>query len=188
MNVMIAQELFLSKRYAQAFLSLYDKKITPKVLDSLLDLYAFLKKRRPTFVLLVSPALKIEQKLTLLQKGLEYYDLVDVVTPIAALLLRHGRIELAIPVLDQIICLHHRMHNIVPVLVKVSHEISDQERIQLSAFAQSLFTTSTVKPTFIVQKELISGICIKSENVLWERSLANVLDSIKQTLLGTAQS
>lgn len=185
---MVAQELFLSKRYAQAFLSLYDEKITPKVLDSLCDLLSFLKRRRPSFVLLFCPTLSTEQKLALLQKGLEYYNLADFLTPIITLLFNHKRIELAKPVLEQIIRLHYNQHDVVPVVMGTSHEISDQEKKELSVFAQSLFKAATIKPTFVVQKELISGIRIKSENVLWERSLASVLDSIKQTLLGPAQS
>jgi len=185
---MVAQELFLSKRYATAFLSLYDKKITPAVLHSLQDLLVFLEGRRPTFVLLVCPTLDIQQKIALLEKGLEKYHLADVIMPIATLLLQHKRIELAVPVLEQIVRLHHKMHGIVPVVIQTSHSITRQEQEQLSIFAQSLCKARSINPTFVVQKELISGIRIKSENVLWERSLANVLDSIKQTLLGLAQS
>ncbi len=185
---MVAQELFLSKRYAAAFLSLYDKKITSDVLESMQDLLAFLKKRKPTFVLLVCPSFDAEKKVALLRKGLEYYCLSDLLMPIATLLLQHKRIELAVAVLEQIIRLYHKEHNIVSVIIETSHDITQQEQKQLSIFAQSLCKAKNIDASFEIKKELISGVRIKSENVLWERSLANVLDSIKQTLLGLAQS
>src|SRR5271156_5706706 len=157
----------LADKYAQAFIELYDKKISSHDLERLGNACDNFSHNKDLMGLLGLADSDIQQEMVaILQK---YYKFSPCFGILWNLLLAHRRLFLLPAVLDSIITVYKKRHTIVPVTITSSHPLSRQEQERVEKFLAHQ-TGLAIIYTYSVNPTLIVGIRMQSPTFLWERS------------------
>ena len=179
MNV---EESLIAKKYALAFLNVYFQELSAEYSKKLTALKKFVKQNKIFYATLILPALPLTTKQNLLKKILNALGLGNPTFILIFVLLNHGRIELLEKVLTQILFNYKKGLNVQHFTINSSHNLTASEKQKLIKFTNNLSPTKT-EINFELAPQLISGIKIKSETLLWERSIAKQLRNIKKSIL-----
>ena len=184
---MLLKREVIAKKYAQALLSLYYEKFDNQSLADLLTLEKFFKKNKKISVYLSIPTISESSKQKALETMLDHFEAGNLIKKIAFALLKHRRIELLDKVLHHIIHQLYLKKNILLFEITTSRSLTALEQTEIINFVQKK-TGASIEANFLIDKELISGICIKGDYFLWERSLARLLQNIKLPFIQRARS
>jgi len=175
----------IAKKYATSFVNVYFSGLSEEYTVQITNLELFLKLNKQLYIYLRIPKISHEIKVKVLDKIAQKFNLEDGIRKLMHTLLESDRIEILDKVLYQIKIVYQKRTGEELFEVISSHFLSDGEKDKVLTFirANSKFK---VKSKFIIDKNLIVGLKIKSHNFLWERSIAKQLIDIKQFMLNQA--
>ena len=178
--MLITSEI-VAKKYALAFLNTLKQDLSSDTLQQL-DLFAtFLKRQKTVLAHLALPSLSNATKQILVQKITTHFGLSDLITRLIFLLMEKRYIHLLDVTIKQIIKQYQKRHAIAPFLISTSHPLQEDEKQRIIDFIVKIMPHNKIQPTFSVLPELISGIRIQNDTLLWERSINKLLQRIQQT-------
>lgn len=179
---MIKTEAIVIKKYAEAFLNVFEKKLTLAQCDALQALADALDENKNYAVFLILSTIKPEEKLLLLKKIWDQYAIPQEYSTLIDLLLHDKRILFLSPVLRNIIIQYKERARIATFTIASAQPLSESD---LSIIKQFLarHTGCAITYTYAVDKNLIAGLRLQSDTVLWEHSLEKQLRTIGLSLM-----
>lgn len=183
---MLTQIDSISKKYAIAYLNLYFNQMTDDAISNLIKLKKFLYKNKKFHAYLGIPKLSVETKINFIDRLCKAFNLSENEINFIHVLIKQKRIELINPIFKKIIELYYIQKNIFLVNVCTSCTINDKQKSIIINFVHNLIKKEDIKINFCVDKNLISGIKIKSNTLLWEHSVRKHLKILKNNLLQQA--
>jgi F-type H+-transporting ATPase subunit delta len=179
---MINNQLIIAKRYARAFLNVYS--MTDFELKKLQEAIDFLTQHPEIGVFLKIPLLAPEIKRDALKQSIvEKFDLPKSFELIIEVLVRKKRSELLLLVLEQIRNSYQEQRNIQLFTIASSSALTDEQKKILEQYLVNA-TGATITTNFEVDKKLIAGIRMSSDELQWEYSIAQQLKKIRASLIG----
>lgn len=175
-----------TKKYAQAFLNLYNDQLSAAVIGNLVACENFLTTHKNAGAYLSLSSIALEKKTALLKEICASFNLPTAFDKLSHVLLKNGHIEVLPKVLQKIISGNRLQKNIINFTVSLSHALGDQEKKSLVSFIKKN-VSQEIMVDFIIDPSLICGIKIKSNTLLWERSIAKQLKTIKLDALQRVQ-
>ncbi len=175
------ESVLLAKRYAIAFLNIYFKELSGDDLDNLQSFNNFIKTNRIFYVCLRLPSINVVKTQEIIDKIFELFSLKRSFKKLLMLLLDDGRIEILGKVIDKILIIYRQRSDISFFDVFTSHDVSDLDKNRIIKFIDGI-STGRVVADFKLDKNLIAGFRIQSNNLLWERSMAKQLRDVKRSV------
>jgi F-type H+-transporting ATPase subunit delta len=175
----------IAKKYAIAYLNLYFNELSSKMIGDLARLRKFLYKNRNFYAYLSMPKLSANTKLNFIDRLCNAFNLAHGEVRLIHLLIEQNRIELLDAILKKIVEEYHIKKGIVLLSVYVSHEIDEKQKAIINEFVQNLIKKN-IEIRFLIDKNLINGIRIKSSTQLWENSARKHLKILKNNLFQQA--
>jgi F-type H+-transporting ATPase subunit delta len=178
---MYAQNDSLAKKYAVAYLNIYFHEITDEKINNLLNLKSFLHKHRMFYAILSIPKFSLQEKLKFTDLVCKVFNLGKSKILLIHLLIEQKRIYLLSAILKKIVEEYYIKKGIIPLQICVSHEIDNYHKNIIINFAKKLIQKE-IRTNFCINKNLINGVRIKSNNLLWEHSIKKHLNFLKNNL------
>ncbi len=170
----------LVNRYAQAFLRAFCEQISPDIIEELQQAHEFLCKRKEAIAMVaVLSSCSVDQE-AFSGLFLKYLPLKKQMDRLLRLLFTNKAVIFLPDILNKIIILSKKWHSIVSVTVESSHKLlpAQMEQVKKSLSRQ---IGSNIDPIFCANKKLIVGICIKTDQYLWEYSAAKRVSDLEQS-------
>ncbi len=173
----------VARKYAIAF-SRVNRNLANETMITKVRAFAeFLKNQRAFTAYLSIPNITLLEKHALIEKTLQHFGLGNEYKNLIGLLLKHKRIDFLLPVIKHIIDVFLTLQSITTFSIYSSHSLHNQEKQHILNFIKHEIPSKTIQAEFYCTPELISGIRIKSDRFLWERSIRKTLRTVKQTML-----
>lgn len=179
---MLVLESKLAKKYARAFLNVYPQECTPQLLQKVEAFIAFLTATPLYLTMLSLPSIELSQKQSVVAQTVATFHLQPCTQSLLFLLLQQKRIELLPKILQKILFLAKQERDEESFTITSSHPLTGEEKNTVINFIKKHILKKIIT-TFTTDTSLISGIQIKSDTLLWERSIAKQLRNIKQMVL-----
>lgn len=181
---MLEQHEKIAKKYVAAFYACYPESLNKQTINKLVALASFLKKNKRFLLSFDIPSVSLNDKKNTIHTMLELLDLNEYFFDLLTTLLINKRMNLLEYICHQFIVLYHEKNHIMHFKIATSHPVTDEEKKTLISFiSHFLDHDSTIEADFVIDKNLISGIRITSETLMWENSIAQQLSNIKQSML-----
>jgi F-type H+-transporting ATPase subunit delta len=170
----------IAKRYAQAFLNLYVKKMDRESMENTLILADFLDKHRSVFYYLYVASKDADITNELLRL-FEDAQLPKEFTALIDLLIEDKRVFLFSRVLRQIHDLYLRRMNVVQFTIESAVTLTEDERGQVKVFLEHQ-TRKEIRATYKVDPSLIAGLRVYSDTLGFEYSIRKELAKLRSPL------
>ncbi len=162
-------QIFLARRYAQAFLDLVYDQMKMSDIASFEHAESFFKTHQHACFLMDLSSLSGESKEEAVRSIISTYHLPALVEKLLLLLMAHKRSALIGAVLSQFVGLYKQRAEIMTFSVESSLPLSEQEKNHIESFIKEQIKANIVC-SYRVVPELIAGIRIHNEKYLWEYS------------------
>ncbi len=169
----------LAKKYAQAYLNTVGSSFTMQDRTQLLRALDFLKKNKRAVFLMKFPLLKRDVKMKGYDLFFKRYDLPSSLLQLVDLLIKHNRGIYLMDVLRQIVMLFEKEHDMHLFTVSSSHKLDREQRVQTEKFLAKR-VSGTILYTYTVDPDLIAGMRMQSNTLMWEFSIKQQLRAIAQ--------
>ena len=184
---MIVYREIIAKKYAVALLNLYFDSLSEECMSEFMALEAFFRKNKEflAYLNVATLDMKSREKMInlVLYKVFSHLSICcKTVKRLIILLLKHKRIDILQDVVRVLVKEFMRRKNIVQCTISVSHPIDKTEKKSIVDFFKKV-TGSNVYALFKTDEFLISGIRMKSDFFLWEKSVDAELKRIKHNVL-----
>jgi len=169
----------IARKYAKAFLHIFIDKMTLNDFHTIKKLESFFSNHKKTLFFLSIPNINPEQKYTLLVKLLKQFEAFEHLEALIRLLLNHKRVFLIKDVLKQIILLYKELKNIMLFNITSSDQLDESS---LEIIEKFLATNSgkNIIWQHKIDKNLVAGIRLKSDSLLWEYSIQKQCKTLRQ--------
>ena len=174
------QKQVLAGRYAAAFLNLYSDTLTLDDYYAIQDARNFLNDNRNLLTYFKLPRMS-EEKKEALQKIFEAFNVPSSLHKLAHLLLGHQRLFLLKEVFDALLVSFRERKHIMVFKITSSHTLQKVQLDNIKNFLEKK-TGNTILYNEVLDKKLIAGIRVLSNNYLWEYSIAQQLREAQQAL------
>lgn len=179
-----AARVTLARRYAQAYVNVYDHELTGSVCGRIQALADFLATHERIMFFLTIPTIANEVKVRGITFLCEKFELPDGLKKTILLILRSKRASLLRRFFERVVSLYQEKHGILSYVVSSSHEITEPEKDLLCRFLKKLVEVKkingdTILCTYEIDKKLIAGLRMCSATHLWEHSVAQQLRSVQ---------
>lgn len=171
-------EITLAKRYAAAYLNLFDASLDLPICGRLEDIADFFKIHPTAMLVLKLSTVSSKDKYDSIKAVIDAFDVPDRLLRIVQLLLTQNRLVLFPKILNQISSLYKERHNITNYTVISSDALNDQAVKGIIDFLKRI-TGKHILHTSKVDKELIAGIRLQSDTNLWEYSINKQLRELQ---------
>lgn len=172
--------LIIAKKYAQAFINIFKKKLVFDDLKKLESFSEYLRKNRNIFVYAKLSLIDISVKKEVFDKLLSSFNLGDFFSDLVNLLIKHNRISLLPEVLDNIIKIYKNDNNIMEFNVISSDKLTENRLNLIKTF----LSNKTQKDIIIKEKidpNLIAGLKIYSDEFEWQNSIRHQLNLLERS-------
>lgn len=169
----------VAKKYAQAFMHVFGKKITENDYAAVQLAHQFLKKNPHILLLFRMPHITKIEKMRFAQKFVQSFSLGAYIEKLIPLLVNHNQAILLQAVLEQIQYLYEKMHNIAWFTIATSHKIEEKEKRQIQEFLAHK-TGQVILYKYVIDPNLIGGVRAQSPTWLWECSIQQRLRLARQ--------
>ena len=137
----------IAKKYAIAFLNLFEKKLTIGCLKSFESFSRFLDANKLFSATLSIPSISLKNKIATLEIICTKQNINPLITKIIILLLRNKRIEILDKVIKSILFFHKKRLQVQKFIISTSHTLDEKEKEEISCGENSdhLFWDSCIR-------------------------------------------
>lgn len=160
----------IAYKYAIAFLNVYRDRLTFDDIKNIHEAAQFLSKHRRALFLLKVPIIKQQIKQEGLYAFCRRFGLIDEVHNLIKLLLKHKQAYLLADVLKAIVYWYQQQHHISNIMVTSSIVLPQSYRDAIVQFVDQR-VMGIKQYRFEINPQLIAGIRIQSDTILWEISI-----------------
>lgn len=179
---MISTRNQLARKYARAFLNVYNNELSSDYFSQLRALQLFLKKNKWLYHYLAIASIETTLKEQSIHQIVQTLGQPHHTELLMTTLLKANRIEILDIVVDHLLDFYEQDNKIEKFTITTSHALNNDDQERVKVFISSL-TTNTITATFLVDKSLICGIKIQSNQSSFERSIAHQLKNFEKSLL-----
>jgi len=169
----------IARKYAKAFLNLYEDQISIKHLNNIRKLEQFFYSHKKIIYFLSIPNILATTKEKLLSELFQKFNLEALLQPLINLLSNNKRLFLINDILKHIKLLYKEYNNIMRFAIISSHEMIPQD-IEIIEKFLAYKANKTVISTYKIDKELIAGIRLQSSTLLWEYSIHKQYETLRK--------
>jgi F-type H+-transporting ATPase subunit delta len=173
----------LAKRYAKTLYKLYGTEQIAAVIKQLEVLAVFFSTHKEQLVAICSGNIARPQAQDLAEGIIKKCSLQERLQYLLANLIQEHRTQLLAPIAQQLRTMLSKNAGILNCTVYSSHPLEDEQKKTLERFINKEIKAAKIVVTFEQKDELISGIRIVCDELMWERSIRKTLLHIKQQLL-----
>lgn len=174
-----AQKQSLARKYAQACVNIFNQQMSYDDCIALNTLAAFLSTHSHIFFFFYMPFIEDSVKLQAYDILQELYNVPSWLKSLFTLLLNDKRLFLFIYVLREICVLYAKKANIDIFTITSAHALIDQQQKECSLFLSHI-TRKKIITHFALDKSLVAGIRMQSNEMLWEHSIKKQLRAMHQ--------
>ena len=179
---MTPSRIDISKKYAVAYIHVFGKDIDDAMLDQLLVAHDFLLKHNNMLFLLALYETTTVEKEKILTRFITHFNFPQSFHRFMSLLMDNKHISILASVLRDIYCFYKKKMGIEDLELSSSSELSADAHATLEQFFTDLSDKKyRVKKT--EDPELIAGIRMQSDTLLWEHSVAKKMKKLRFELL-----
>ncbi len=180
---MISQETIelLAKRYAQAFMRVYDKQVTFADVETLHAFILYGKRCRSSFSILSLPSLSDDDKINVLRTIMQRLKVSLTFMPIVELLVISRRINILFLVCAIIQKIYYMNHRIMRCRLKSMPDLSEEQSNVIARWIEHK-TGYTVLYSYERDSQLIAGMRVESDTIVWEHSIQKQLRLIRRVI------
>ncbi|MEI6847880.1 MAG: ATP synthase F1 subunit delta [Chlorobiaceae bacterium] len=174
--------LIASRRYASALLSAAEEgHFLDQVIEELKQIREILANSRDLVHALRSPLINVDKKKHILEEV--FKNVVGKQMHIfLTLTAKKKRAGLLPEIIDEFQILLDEKRGVLNVDVTSAVELSDDQVSEL-VNRLKLSTGKTIRPTMVVNKELIAGVAVKIGDTIFDGSVSHQLQMLKHTLI-----
>lgn len=173
--------LTIAKKYAEAYVNCYGHNLDLEEINRIDQAADFIISRRSALALFSVPLLTSNQVQQALEQVLSAYRLPKEFSRLYTILFNRKKILLIADVFKQIVAVYRARHNIMHVSMQSSAPLSETQITSLQKFIANHTKKAIVYHTEL-NHELIAGIRLQSDSILWEHSVAKALREISKVL------
>lgn len=174
---MRSRQLSLAKKYASAFLNVWGEKILPEDFKKIVTIKDFFAQHKKDLFFLRLPHIGPSKKLQIIGDFIPECTVKPFLLRLLELLLDHKRAFLFYDVLDQL-CEQYRQKNKIMIFSVISsHSLDSEQKQEIKQFLANK-TGYEIEYDTIIKKQLIAGIRLQSDTLLWEYSIRKNLSSV----------
>jgi len=177
MNV---QEKILARRYAHAFLNVYADSLSLDDYYHIKNAYEFLSKHKEITTHFRLPDVE-EAKKKVVKKLFDAFQVPVSLFSLVDLILVDQRIFLLKDILRYLVKGYCQQKGYMEFSFQTSHALAENQRVALENFLEKK-TKKTILYNEVVNKNLIVGIRLLSDSLLWEHSVAQQLRKAEHIL------
>lgn len=172
----------IAKKYATAYLNVYENELVSKDINAFLAAYSFFRKHHSLIYFLCVISFDKIKMIEVSQILSHNFELPISFNKLLALLVNRKQICYLKEVLQDIYCLYKLRKNILELEVKIADNI-DGHALQAfeTFFAQE--SEKQIESKVSIDSSLIAGVRLQSDFFLWEYSVASRLRSLRQKLI-----
>jgi F-type H+-transporting ATPase subunit delta len=164
----------IAKKYAQAFLNVFEQTISPADFDQLCLLGQFLNAHKRALFFLGLPHIPLDEKVRTVTAMINRYKLPVSLSKLFTLLIEDGRSLLMGEVMNQV-CEEYRIrNNIQTFAITSSHTLKQEELADIKSLLEHATKTKVVY-SYKLDKKLVAGLRLQSATSLWEYSIEKQL-------------
>lgn len=178
---MDVKDLTLSNKYAKAYLNVFEKDINDQVYWNLKSACEFLETNSSIKILFSLPKSVLTVKNELIDEFVENFNLPKSLKNLILLLVKDNRAILLKDVLNSIADEYQERINGMVFNISSSHKLTSSTLDVLKNFLENK-TNKKIMYTYNIDKELIAGIRMQSNTLMWEHSVRRQLENIKKIL------
>lgn len=179
-------EAVVAKRYAEALFQLVDEKnIADKIGAELQVVKEVFVKDENLSDLLSHPRISAAQKNQLIDTAFGTFDKSVVNT--LKLLVKRGRVENVIAVIDDYTALFNDKNGIGVATVYSVRPLTESEKINLATTLKIEFNKQTIEIDNKIDASLIGGVKIRVGNTIYDGSISNKLNRFRTNLLSASK-
>lgn len=179
---MIISGVPIAKKYAIAYLNVYENELTGDDVKAILAACTFFKLHHSFMHLLCVISFDKTKMIQVCQNLVHDFGLPKSFNMLMSLLLKHKHICYFKEVLQDIYCLYKLRKNILELEIKTADTL-DVHAVQVleTFFAQK--SGKKIESNVSVDRSLIAGVRLQSDFFLWEYSVASRLRSLRHKLI-----
>ncbi|MCK9544058.1 MAG: F0F1 ATP synthase subunit delta [Novosphingobium sp.] len=173
-------QLIIAHKYAKAFVNVFKDKIDLKDIEKLQSMQSYLEENRNLFVYFKLTVIDKSVKKEAFDKLLALFELSNIYSDLTYLLIKDNRVQLIIYVIKEIIKVYKDYNNIMEFNILTSDKLSQNNLDYIKEFLKY----KTNKKIIIkeqIDKSLIAGLKIYSDELEWQHSIRNDLNMLKNT-------
>jgi F-type H+-transporting ATPase subunit delta len=169
----------VSKKYAQAFLNVYQDQLTLDQIQNFKIVIEFCRQHH-NFLSIISQLVGRQKCFeALLDEMHEHFALPESIKKLIQILIKNKKISIFAQVLQDIYCLYMLRKNIVELTIKTAIPLDQEERKKIEHFFSKL-SKKTIISNLEIDESLIAGIRLESDLFLWEHSIKSQLNSLQK--------
>ncbi len=169
------------RNWAQAFFSAaQDSGKLEKILKDVALLTQVLKSEEPILIQLSSPRLSLRDRSNILKKALGTH-ITDFTLNFLILVLRYGRQNLLLKILDEFILANSQNQKIFNATVSSAKELSSAQKRKMQNELEKK-TGHTFDIEFRIDPQLIAGFVLVYEDKMYDCSTKSALNKLRRTL------
>lgn len=173
----------VAQKYAKAFFNMYGDAFDVASVEKVFKLSRYLRDNRSLFAYFNIPSVSQEKKKSVLVSICQKLGVPQEITFLIEPLFHQRRIELFSVILCLFVIYFRKHHGIVECTIFTSRALSDEEKDSVKKAFCSLTKATALVAKFIVDENLIEGMRIQSNTMLWESSIAQQLNTVEQSIL-----
>lgn len=176
MNFTMTDEI-VAKKYAQAFINLYGSTMSLEMISQFVRAESFVQANRSVLLLLSLAYIDHEQRLHMIQEFVSHFSLPSACVQLLVVIVSHNRSSLLSLVLWYIVQIYKKQINSIEFAITSSHELDSNSLDQIKHFLERR-TGKHIIYSYAVDKGLIAGIRLLSNEYVWEYSVRKHINAI----------
>jgi F-type H+-transporting ATPase subunit delta len=177
----ISKIKLLGHKYAQAYMKTLGVALTFSEYERFRAFGSFIKTYERSLVILSVPVLSDYEKRAALERLSALYELPASINALWALLIEHKRIVLVPACVEELCELFERRENIQRFTISSSHELDVQSVALIKDYLERA-TGKKVVEELALDKRLIAGIRLQSNDYVWEYSVRKQIRTLRVLL------
>ncbi|NNC94542.1 MAG: F0F1 ATP synthase subunit delta [Chitinophagales bacterium] len=174
--------LRLSSRYAKSLTSLAkEKNVIDEIFADMKVLRDVLDKNRDFLLMLKSPIVHSDAKLTVVRKIFEG-KIHDITFKFINIIIRKGREGYLKEIVDSFFERYNEMNNISPVRLVTPIELDDSQKERIKEFIKKDSSVGKIQLKTVVDPSIIGGYIIQYEDKLIDSSVSSRLKTIRRNI------
>lgn len=170
-------DVIVARKYAQAFVNVHAAAVSVRLLDCFLKAESFLQRQHDVLFLLSIPYLEQQQRNQMVKTLVAYFSLPIQCEQLFLLMILQHRFFLIPEVLWHIAQIYKKRVNTLAFHITSSHELDEAELTEIKLFLEYK-TGKEIIYSYDIDKNLIAGIRLTSEEYTWEYSVRKHINAL----------